>query len=193
MTVKYFNYQIIEEKPIVDLHLFKDHRRLRVFYEKGCTCVNCGLTATKIIKGFGRGQEHWDLYNDNLEPLTVDHIYPKSRGGSDDLDNLQPMCYACNHRKGNKLPGEKQAPVKKKDTISPFLQRFMKKNNFIKPEKFEIGQVVWGKSSTMKGEKRGLITSFGKHPYTGKASAFIGDKPFHLKTLFIKDENNSTK
>ena len=32
--------------------------------------------------------------------LTVDHIVPKSRGGTDHLDNLQLLCNACNSMKG---------------------------------------------------------------------------------------------
>jgi 5-methylcytosine-specific restriction endonuclease McrA len=31
--------------------------------------------------------------------LTRDHIVPLSRGGPDDLDNLQPLCQICNTRK----------------------------------------------------------------------------------------------
>lgn len=36
----------------------------------------------------------------NSDDLTIDHIYPKSKGGSDDIRNLQPMHRECNERKG---------------------------------------------------------------------------------------------
>jgi 5-methylcytosine-specific restriction endonuclease McrA len=32
----------------------------------------------------------------------VDHIQPRSKGGTDDLDNLQILCAACNTVKGNR-------------------------------------------------------------------------------------------
>lgn len=35
----------------------------------------------------------------NIYELEVDHIIPKSKGGSDDLYNLQPMCRRCNRSK----------------------------------------------------------------------------------------------
>ena len=34
--------------------------------------------------------------------LTVDHIVPQSKGGSDHLDNLQLLCGACNSKKGGR-------------------------------------------------------------------------------------------
>lgn len=34
--------------------------------------------------------------------LTIDHIIPKSRGGSETWDNLVAACVKCNNKKGNK-------------------------------------------------------------------------------------------
>lgn len=47
----------------------------------GWACVRCGSTRR----------------------LEIDHIYPVSRGGSDDIENLQTLCQLCNRRKGAKV------------------------------------------------------------------------------------------
>lgn len=40
------------------------------------------------------------------DDATTDHVIPKSRGGSDEIDNLVISCTPCNNRKGRKLPHE---------------------------------------------------------------------------------------
>ena len=35
--------------------------------------------------------------------LTIDHILPLSRGGGNELKNIQPLCHRCNAKKGNKI------------------------------------------------------------------------------------------
>lgn len=55
-------------------------QRRRAFANKtrdGAACAKCGST----------------------EKLTVDHIVPMIRGGSDDLSNLQILCKRCNSSK----------------------------------------------------------------------------------------------
>lgn len=39
-------------------------------------------------------------------PLQVEHIIPKSRGGSDSVSNLTISCHRCNQKKGNKIAEE---------------------------------------------------------------------------------------
>ena len=38
--------------------------------------------------------------------LTLDHVYPRSRGGESTWDNLVACCKRCNHRKGSRTPEE---------------------------------------------------------------------------------------
>jgi 5-methylcytosine-specific restriction endonuclease McrA len=38
---------------------------------------------------------------------TVDHVLPRSRGGSDSWENLVACCVRCNNAKGNRTPAEK--------------------------------------------------------------------------------------
>ena len=47
------------------------------------------------------GDEHLD------RELTRDHVLPRSRGGSDQWDNVVAACRRCNHRKGDRLPHER--------------------------------------------------------------------------------------
>ncbi len=43
--------------------------------------------------------------------LTIDHIIPKERSGSDNWDNLVVACQPCNKQKGNLTPDEANMPL----------------------------------------------------------------------------------
>src|SRR5688572_27337508 len=45
--------------------------------------------------------------------LTVDHVIPRSRGGTSGWDNIVAACAPCNRRKGNRLPTEASMPLRK--------------------------------------------------------------------------------
>jgi 5-methylcytosine-specific restriction endonuclease McrA len=62
---------------------YRAHKE-RVFARDGRTCRYCGS---------------------DEEPLHIDHIISRKRGGTHDLENLQVLCKSCNLRKSSKEEG----------------------------------------------------------------------------------------
>ncbi|MEQ8672155.1 MAG: HNH endonuclease [Aggregatilineales bacterium] len=60
------------------------------------TCIYCGVRPGSLQKG-----KHLSK-ND----FTVDHIFPRSRGGRDQWTNTACACAKCNHKKGARLAHE---------------------------------------------------------------------------------------
>jgi len=52
-----------------------------------------------LLEKWGRKCAYCDAEN---VPLEIDHIHPRSKGGSDRVSNLTLACHPCNQRKGNR-------------------------------------------------------------------------------------------
>ena len=57
--------------------------KARLYEKQGGACIGCQLGLP-------------------MRNLTIDHIVPRSKGGTDEYENLQLLCNACNVLKGNK-------------------------------------------------------------------------------------------
>lgn len=77
-------------------------------------CKKCGIVPSLIIKYRHKNEPestvHTDMFhigkNGGLTMMTVDHILPKSAGGTDRLTNLEIMCQRCNSNKGSAISDE---------------------------------------------------------------------------------------
>lgn len=47
-------------------------------------------------------------------PLTIDHVFPRHRGGKYVWENVVAACSACNRRKGDQTPEEAHMPLRNK-------------------------------------------------------------------------------
>jgi 5-methylcytosine-specific restriction endonuclease McrA len=63
--------------------------------------------ATRLLEKFGHQCVYcWKMHT----PLKVEHIVPRSRGGSDRVSNLVMACHDCNQQKGNRTAAEFNHP-----------------------------------------------------------------------------------
>ena len=60
------------------------HKRLAIYMRDGLACCYCGSGVTEDTK------------------LTLDHIKPYSKGGSNEAQNLVTCCHKCNSSRGNR-------------------------------------------------------------------------------------------
>jgi len=82
--------------------------RLQTF-QRSTRCVACGIEGELFsLERNGNPRYHFNMYGRNayghLILMTKDHIVPKSKGGSNGLDNMQTMCTKCNSKKADTMP-----------------------------------------------------------------------------------------
>lgn len=74
--------------------------RRAIMREERYTCADCGLVGFE--RRFNRGGYGFYTALPRVY-LSIDHIVPRSRGGTNDRSNLRVLCTTCNTRKGTKL------------------------------------------------------------------------------------------
>ncbi len=68
-------------------NLIPSHEKRHIYDRQNGLCAYCGQ-------------------HRNIKYMTVDHIMPLSKGGTDDVENLQCTCKMCNRLKSDMLPSE---------------------------------------------------------------------------------------
>ena len=82
---------------------------------------NIKVNRTRIYKR----DNHECVYCGSKKQLTLDHVIPRSRGGSNSWDNLVTCCHNCNVRKANKTPQEANMFMTKKPYEPSFFSDFL--------------------------------------------------------------------
>lgn len=104
--------------------VYKRSMRYKTFIEKGYKCACCGRVgayyALECNEGSNIKRAHFNLYSEDDVLMTKDHIFPKSKGGKDTIENMQTMCAICNSEKGSKIPEDCSNDLKKVDNREYF-------------------------------------------------------------------------
>lgn len=67
--------------------IIESHRKNKIYEKQNGLCAYCGRRRSR-------------------KRMTIDHIIPLSKGGTDDMDNLQCTCKMCNYLKEDMMPHE---------------------------------------------------------------------------------------
>lgn len=90
------------EETVYDLQISGSH----TFVAEGVCVHNCQYCGLKM------GQKHLGLHKKlEVGDLTLDHIFPSSRGGKTIPENLVTSCKPCNQRKADRTPEEARMPL----------------------------------------------------------------------------------
>jgi 5-methylcytosine-specific restriction endonuclease McrA len=92
-------------------------KRLKNFLKIGTQCKFCGKQGKFIVTINENETNYYTIvFDKDFIPITIDHIKPKSKGGSNKVDNLQPLCYYCNNLKSD-MTNDNLVTIKKIKSI----------------------------------------------------------------------------
>jgi 5-methylcytosine-specific restriction endonuclease McrA len=84
-------------------------KRLKIYMRDKHRCQYCGVKAGSHHKILGKTL--------GIGDLTLDHIFPASRGGKTIPENLVTSCKPCNQRKADRTPDEARMPLLTSQTL----------------------------------------------------------------------------
>ena len=159
----------VKERPqriYLDKTVHMDSLRYQCFINSGTKCVACGLEAEYFAleqaynpkKPIANNRFHLNLYAtvDGYREImfTKDHILARSRGGSNQLNNLQTMCAPCNTAKGNIHDSKIDPGFARTGRTSRSRVKRLKHKCFREMERNkELRQEVYNPSSSFGGDK----------------------------------------
>lgn len=82
----------IKKLEVFGFHSCKEFNILKE--QTGSICLCCRIKENEL-KNVYKNSKYWKL--------TEDYIIPLTKGGSDDIENIQPLCLHCNLVKSNKI------------------------------------------------------------------------------------------
>lgn len=99
----------LAERARLRSRIYSHNRRVRIVTSVGSYTVQ---EWTELVARFdacpGCGRVWKDIrpIRGRRSAITVDHVIPLSRGGTNNASNLQPLCHSCNSAKGTRLSWE---------------------------------------------------------------------------------------
>lgn len=117
---------------IVKIRAGKPFRKMRILNAYGWKCFFCETPLTLLT-------------------MTEDHLRPRSKGGSDKVENIVPACATCNMRKGNKMPwqftrelrAEKDMTMDRKKILHAWAMRYLAMGWNVLPANAKHPLVSW--------------------------------------------------
>lgn len=87
--------------------------RRRVMREDDYTCQSCGLRGWEQRTKNPYARNACFTFPTSVEGvwLSIDHIVPRSRGGSSERSNLRVLCTACNAHRGAPADADPSTPA----------------------------------------------------------------------------------